>query len=72
MQASSSLLTRGFLGFSGVGPEDSDTLCIALGDVHGELVALRELGRTFGPQHHGGHVLQICTTTKSHLPVLQG
>ena len=56
-----SLLTQaGILSFSG--PEDPDTLRVALRDVHGELVALWEFGRSFGPQHHDGHVLQICTS----------
>lgn len=51
--ALSSLLTQAIIHrFSGTGPEDSDTLCVALRDVHGELVALWELGRAFGPQHH--------------------
>ncbi len=66
------LLTQGVLHpFRGSGPEDSDTLCVALRDVHGELVALWELGRASGPQHHGRHVLQICTSTKSRANVVQ-
>lgn len=50
----------------GSGAEDSDTLCVALRDVHGELVALWELRWASGPQHHHRHVLQICTSTNGH------
>lgn len=54
----------------GSGPEDSDTLCVALRDVHGELVALWELSWASGPQHHDRHVTQICTSTNSHNSVV--
>lgn len=68
----SSLLTQGVIHpFRGSRPEDSDTLCVALRDVHGELVARWELGGASGPQHHDGHVLQICASTKSHVNVVQ-
>lgn len=39
----------------------SDALCIALRDVHGELVAVRELGGSSRPQNHLRHVPEICT-----------
>lgn len=57
----SSLLTQAIIRRVS-GPEDPDALCVALRDVHGELVALWEFGGSFGPQHHDGHVLQICTS----------
>ncbi|TNN40772.1 hypothetical protein EYF80_049066 [Liparis tanakae] len=41
------------------GLEDSDALGVALRDVHGELVAVRQLGGASGPQHHQRHVLQL-------------
>lgn len=60
----SSSLTSGVFVHGAFGPEDSHSVCVALGDVHGELVALWERGGALGPQHHDGHVLQICTFAK--------
>ncbi len=66
----SSLLTQAIIQkFRGSGPKDSDTLCVALRDVHGELIALGQLGGASGPQHHDRHVLQICTCIKTHVNV---
>ena len=65
------LLTQGIIcHIRGSGPEDSDALCVPLRDVHGELVAVWELGGPFGPQHHDRHVLQICTSTQSQIKVV--
>lgn len=62
---SSTLLTKvAVFDIIGSWPEDSDALCSALRDVHGQLVALWELCGASGPQHHRGHVFQIFTSTE--------
>ena len=55
----SGLTQKAAQGISSRGPKDSDLLGVPLRDVHGQLVASGQLGRTLGPQNHQRHVFQI-------------